>query len=272
MTEKFDYNQRIWGTKDARLSPTNWAALKLECCLKALEGIHGKVLDVGCGGGVFTRGIKHYRKDLELWGVDISKKSIKYAQAVSKDTTFIYGDAYQLPFEDRSFDAIVCFDLLEHLDTPEDVLKEAHRVLKKGGVFHSATPLEGSLFTLHGWLWKLFRLNLKEKQIGHIQRFSLGELRKLFEQESLKLTDRRFSGHLFIQMMDILYSFFLHFSGVAEKDPSFSVEEYLKTGRLGFSKKLVTPFYKTVIFLGYTESRFLGRVPGLTAHLTVIKE
>lgn len=270
MKEKFDYNQRIWGTEDARLSPTNWAALKLKYCLEALEGIRGKVLDVGCGGGVFTRGIRHYRRDLELWGVDISKKSIKYAQATSKDVTFLYGDAYQLPFKNQTFDAVVCFDLLEHLEDPPKALRGIKRVLKPGGVFHSATPLEGSLFTVHGWLWKLFRFNPKE-QIGHVQHFTLEQLLSLLRQEGFKPIKYKFTRHLFIELVDIVYRFLLRSSGIAERDPSFSVERRLKESKPSSSRRLVTALYQAVILLNYLESRFLARVPGHTVHITAAR-
>lgn len=46
----------------------------------------------------------------------------------------------RLPFEDGSFDAVLCFNLLEHLEYPERGLKEMRRVLKRGGLFIGAVP------------------------------------------------------------------------------------------------------------------------------------
>jgi ubiquinone/menaquinone biosynthesis C-methylase UbiE len=271
MKKKFDYNQRIWGTGKASLSPTNWGALNLKYCLEALEGVKGKVLEVGCGGGVFSRGIKPYRSDLELIGLDISQKSIEYAQSVTKEVAFLLGDVYHMPFKAKSFESVVCFDLLEHLDHPYKALREIKRVLKPGGIFYSVTPLEGSLFTLHGWLWKLFRLKLKEKQIGHVQRFTLREVLGLFDQAGFKTIRYRYTRHFFIELIEIVYRFWRYFSKTDENDP-FSVEEQLKVSQPSFIKKIITFFYNSVIFISFLESRLLANFPGHTVNIMARKE
>ena len=49
---------KTWGFAQAKLDPTSLSALKLKYCLEALETVHGKVLEVGCGAGMFTIAIK----------------------------------------------------------------------------------------------------------------------------------------------------------------------------------------------------------------------
>lgn len=271
MTEKFDYNRRIWGTEDARLSPTNWAALKLKYCLEALEGTHGKVLDVGCGGGVFTRGIKYYRKNLDLWGIDISQKSIEFAKGISENVNFVLGSAYKLPFKDNSFDAAVSFDVLEHLDKPTLAIREIKRVLKPRGIFHLVTPIEGSLFTVHGVLFKAFGYNLKEKQIGHVNHFTYKGLVDQLEKNGFTPIENKYTAHLFIQFIDILYSLVIDIFKLAEKDPSFSLEKHIKKGKRDWLRKAFTPFYNLIVFISYIESKAFFWLPGYCVNMTTIK-
>ena len=54
---------------------------------------------------------------------------------LGNDATLILGDSERLPFEDSSFDAIVCNDSFHHYPQPDIVEKEVSRCLKQNGVF-----------------------------------------------------------------------------------------------------------------------------------------
>lgn len=271
MDKQFDYGKRVWGLEDARLSPTNWAALKLKYALKALRGVEGKVLDVGCGGGVFTRGIKHYRKDLDLWGIDISRKSIDFAKSVSKNVNFVLGSAYKLPFKDDTFDAAVSFDVLEHLDKPTLAIREAKRVLKPGGIFHLVTPVEASLFTFHGVLFKVFGYNLKEKQIGHINHFTYQGLVDQLKRNGFTPIENRYTAHFFIQFIDTLYNLVIAIFKLGKKDPSFSLEKHIKRGKRNWLRKAFASLYNLIVFISYMESKAFFWLPGYCVNVTLIK-
>jgi SAM-dependent methyltransferase len=47
----------------------------------------------------------------------------------------------QLPFEDHSYDAVLCTQVLEHLERPSDCLSELYRVLKPGGRLYLTAPM-----------------------------------------------------------------------------------------------------------------------------------
>jgi ubiquinone/menaquinone biosynthesis C-methylase UbiE len=62
------------------------------------------------------------------------------------------GDATDLPFEDRSFDAVTRFDLLEHVPDDRQAVREAFRVLRPGGALLVSTPNENWRFPYYTFL------------------------------------------------------------------------------------------------------------------------
>lgn len=103
--------------------------------LRTLCDHKGSILDVGCGGGFLSNELA--RQGYEVTGVDISPESLKVAQAHDVTGTVKYevADAFKLPYEDQSFDAVTAMDFLEHVEHPDLVIKEFSRVLKPGGLF-----------------------------------------------------------------------------------------------------------------------------------------
>jgi 2-polyprenyl-6-hydroxyphenyl methylase/3-demethylubiquinone-9 3-methyltransferase len=94
-----------------------------------------KVLDIGCGGGFLTNPMA--KGGLDVTAVDVSKESLAIAKKYDSTQTVKYmeADGYHLPFADHTFDVVTCMDMLEHVDRPGDVIKEAARVLKPQGLF-----------------------------------------------------------------------------------------------------------------------------------------
>lgn len=87
-----------------------------------------KVLDIGCGNG---RNL-FYRNDLEMVGIELSKELCKIV--TDRGGNIFNCNMTKLPFEDNSFDAIICIAVYHHLDNKLDrqlSLKEIYRVLKK---------------------------------------------------------------------------------------------------------------------------------------------
>lgn len=92
-----------------------------------------RVLDVGCGDG---QGVAELRaQGVEAYGIDVNPTFAgEHCQT---------GDARDLPFPDKSFDACICIDLLEHLPDWERALAEMARVTRKR-MLVSVTPLENA--------------------------------------------------------------------------------------------------------------------------------
>lgn len=94
------------------------------------------LLDLGCGTGALLESIFNLHITKQLSGIDLSPNMIEEAKKKIGDNAKLYiGDAENLPFEDSLFDTVICNDSFHHYPSPDKVVKEVSRVLKKGGLF-----------------------------------------------------------------------------------------------------------------------------------------
>ncbi|MFX1363268.1 MAG: class I SAM-dependent methyltransferase [Promethearchaeota archaeon] len=89
------------------------------------------LLDVGCGIGWLLEVGRNIGCDVT--GIDIALSGIKVAKERLGNTNFVVSDAHFFPFRDKAFDVVSCVWLLEHVENPEQVLKEIFRVLSARG-------------------------------------------------------------------------------------------------------------------------------------------
>ena len=101
----------------------------------AAEG--GNLLEVGCGHGYF---LKQTEITYRTFGVDLSAYAAGHTKRITDRTPVSIADSLFLPFKNDSFDMIIGFDMVEHLQDPETFFGEALRLLKTGGVLVMKTP------------------------------------------------------------------------------------------------------------------------------------
>ena len=90
------------------------------------------LLDAGCGEGFVVDYLAQRNPNLKLTGIDVSSDAIEYAKAhFGEKARFRPGSVYKLPFSDKSFDTILCSEVLEHLDDPNRAVGELKRVARK---------------------------------------------------------------------------------------------------------------------------------------------
>ncbi|MFM5008870.1 methyltransferase domain-containing protein [Aeromonas sp. R9-2] len=107
-----------------------------------------RVLDAACGLGYGSHVIAHQSKAKSVLGVDGSRFAIEYANATYADESTKYMEGY-LPdtlssYSDASFDIIISFETLEHVENPESVLNEFYRLLSPGGRLITSVPNDWS--------------------------------------------------------------------------------------------------------------------------------
>jgi len=99
----------------------------------------GTMLDLGTGPGYLPVEIAKRKPNINIIGIDLSKKLIHMAQenaakaGLSGQLRFEVGNAANLQFENDAFDMVISTGMLHSLKDPLMVLKEIYRVLKKGG-------------------------------------------------------------------------------------------------------------------------------------------
>lgn len=96
------------------------------------------VLDAGCGPGTITLGLARRSHPGNVVGIDVEDSQFGQASATAQleglNVEFRKGSVYELPFEDRTFDAVFSHAVLEHLGDPAAAIAEFRRVLKPGGL------------------------------------------------------------------------------------------------------------------------------------------
>jgi ubiquinone/menaquinone biosynthesis C-methylase UbiE len=107
----------------------------------AARYVEGKgVLDMGCGEGYGSAMLAE--KAVSVVGTDVSKDVIAYAAAKYplENVQFRAMPADKHSFPDTCFDAVVCLELIEHVQDHLAVIREIHRLLKPGGTLILSTP------------------------------------------------------------------------------------------------------------------------------------
>jgi len=141
---------------DARRRLIVWA-------IRRYLGDPGSVLDVGCGNGGVLAAIRQEFPGARLSGCDALCAALAIARPSLPDATLVQLDIRCLPF-DREFDLVTAFDVLEHLDDDELVLRQMHRGTKGGGGLVLTVPQ-------HPWLWSEL-----DARTGHRRRYTRQDL------------------------------------------------------------------------------------------------
>lgn len=143
------------------------------------------VLEVGCGEGKLAQHLEAHLHARRFVACDLSLERVSASPGARIE--WQTASIYDLPFAARSFDLVVCCEVLEHLDEPKRGLNELCRVTL--GRLLVSTPREP--------LWRLLNL-LRGKYIsalgntpGHVQHFSSRELSALVGQRARVLVRRQ---------------------------------------------------------------------------------
>ena len=237
--------------------------LKLRYLLDDLSSIQGRVLDVGCGGGSVAKAVKRERPDLQVFGCDLSESALRIAGASPDGVDFRLATAERLPFDDSTFDLVWIFDVLEHVEEPERVLREVARVVKPGGRFHIVLPLEGQPRTLYRLVGCGTRWTAKVRHGGHIQIFSASRFRDMAAACGLPVVRTRWSYHVLLQVLDVVY-----FSWLDWRGPVGGSVEDMSASRQGMVGSLMRTASRTVASAAWGEARLLRALPGGCGHFT----
>lgn len=120
-------------TKSRRL-----ALPRVDCLSRFVDpGSHAKVFEIGAGVGQFQVAARE-RTTWRVAGLEPGNEQSALCKQLGLDVTQAFFQT--LPLADESFDAVVSFHVLEHVDSPSEFIRHANRILKTGGVLHIEVP------------------------------------------------------------------------------------------------------------------------------------
>ncbi len=118
-----------------------------------------RVLDLGCAEGAT---LYHLGDPEGAVGVDLFEPKLAFARTQLSRARFVRASAYELPFEDGSFDHVLVRDVLHHMDHPARAVSEIARVLGAGGRLDLLEPCRNNpLIFAHGLLLRAERGELR---------------------------------------------------------------------------------------------------------------
>jgi len=162
--------------------------------LKLEEG--NKILDIGTGPGIYALHIAKNWPTCTVHGIDLCDNFIKIARkkalkCSSANIHFDKGDAEQMHYEDNAFNRVLCCSALVLLPDKMQAVKEAHRVLKPGGIAVFKELLHEKFLhkELFYCMWKVYvrTLGLLFKEVRGLKRS---------DYEGQKMTESNFTSLL----------------------------------------------------------------------------
>ena len=141
------------------------------------------LLDVGCGPGTVTVDLAERLTQGSVVGVDASDDVLESARGLAdahgtKNISFEHANAYELPFEDDSFDVVFAHQLLQHLSDPVAALREMRRVVKPGG-FVAVRDADYEAMTWYPESAELTEWNMLYHEVTHTYGFEPDAGRRL---------------------------------------------------------------------------------------------
>lgn len=172
-----NFFQRIWHKHKIKLARSLIKDFK-----------YNKCLDIGCASGFMISKIAAFKPNARYFGIDIYDKAIAFAKKTYPHINFKEASASKLPFKSNSFDLVVCYETIEHVEDPKDCLREARRVLKKDGMFILSMDSGSFLFRIVWWIWE----NSKGKawRGAHLHPFHHEELEGLIKKAGFKINQK----------------------------------------------------------------------------------
>jgi 2-polyprenyl-3-methyl-5-hydroxy-6-metoxy-1,4-benzoquinol methylase len=179
------YNIDYYGDKTSKFSYVieRWSLFAARKRVRKLIKLHGakaqklRILDIGCGRGVLLKALKSLGHDV----VGVERKDSPF----SNIPDVVCGDLDTINFKAESFDIIILWHVLEHLDEPAKVLSQINHIQKKEGSLFISVPnfgsIQASIFKKH---W--FHLDLPR----HLFHFDEQAIQNMLKNTDMQITHR----------------------------------------------------------------------------------
>ncbi len=139
-------------------APINGLRIRIRRILPVIDGYPSKILDAGCGRGVFSMLLAQKFPDAEIHGVDLDNEQLTVNREISKtaklhNVHYACQDVALLPYKEE-FDIVLSVDNIEHIEDDQKALNCLAESLKSGGTLYLHVPAYE-----RRWVFFAFRTN-----------------------------------------------------------------------------------------------------------------
>ncbi|MGE5564659.1 MAG: methyltransferase domain-containing protein [Parcubacteria group bacterium] len=131
-----------------------------------------RILEAGCGAGGNLKLLGRFGAVQAMEPDEPSRKYVAEHWGVQVDPGFLPD---RLPYAPESFDAVCCFDVIEHVDQDREAVAALAGLLKSGGHLVATVPA-------YQWMW-----SHHDELHHHKRRYTLGQMKRLFAEAGLKI-------------------------------------------------------------------------------------
>ncbi len=148
------------------------------------EKSNKEILDIGSGAGSLSFYLA--AKGNRVTGIDISTKAIEECKKSSKilnlkNISFLRASFPEINDLGKKFDAIIFTEVIEHLEDDNLALRKINTLLKRNGLLFLSTP------SINAPLHKMGLTKKFDKDVGHLRRYTLPQLKKLLKENDFKI-------------------------------------------------------------------------------------
>jgi ubiquinone/menaquinone biosynthesis C-methylase UbiE len=165
--------------------------------LKSIAGSGVKLLEVGCGEGLFLAQASAVNPEWKLWGVDNSGERIERAKKrlFAKNAYLLVGDAANLSFYDGYFDVAVCVNVffnMPSIDIVKKTLEQMKRVVRNDG--RLIFDFRNSQNTLLALKYKLAPYYDRTVRDLPLMTYSMAQMSKILKELGLEIVEKKIIG------------------------------------------------------------------------------
>ena len=173
---KFDELAAKWWDKDGEFRPLHQINPLRVNFIEERSSVKGKkVLDVGCGGGILAEALNELGANVT--GIDASENTIgvakSHSRSIGSDVIYIQNtiEEFISSHPNEKFDVITCLEMLEHVPSPNEIIKSCSNLLKDDGNIFFSTINRNPRSYLFAVIGAEYILNLLPKGTHDYEKF-----------------------------------------------------------------------------------------------------